>query len=148
MAVAADRGRGRGPPVLRDPTAGPTILHPRRVSHLHLARLRHVARRTLALRPLAVGVVHGLAGSGALTALVVLARLPVAPPSFAYMALFSVGSIVGMCVLSGLAGWRWRASPCRARHRRGGFGRAGPDLGLAHRGPLALGGACRSARER
>ena len=64
----------------------------------------HVARRTLALRPLAVGVVHGLAGSGALTALV-LARMPSAHLRFAYMALFSVGSIVGMCVLSGLAGW-------------------------------------------
>ena len=100
----------------------------------------------MALRPLAVGVVHGLAGSGALTALV-LARLPSAHLRFAYMALFSAGSILGMCVLSGLAGWplaRIARHPRAARLLLGTVGaavrRAGPDLGLARRGPALLAG--------
>src|SRR5262245_61637888 len=78
---------------------GPMRLHAHaRLAHRHAGPSAHVhvARRTLALRPLAVGVVHGLAGSGALTALV-LARLPSPHMRFAYLALFSAGSIVGMC---------------------------------------------------
>lgn len=59
--------------------------------------------RTMA-RPLVVGAVHGLAGSGALTALVVTA-LPSTLTRLAYLTLFGVGSIVGMAVLSGLLGW-------------------------------------------
>ena len=58
----------------------------------------------LARRPLLVGAVHGLAGSGALTALVV-ALLPSMATRLAYLALFGAGSIVGMAVLSGLLGW-------------------------------------------
>jgi high-affinity nickel-transport protein len=54
-------------------------------------------------RPLALGVVHGLAGSGALTALV-LASLPSLGSRLAYIALFGMGSILGMALLSGLAG--------------------------------------------
>ena len=62
-----------------------------------------IDRRTLA-RPLLVGAVHGLAGSGALTALVVT-TLPSTVTRLAYLTLFGVGSIVGMAVLSGLLGW-------------------------------------------
>ena len=47
---------------------------------------------------------HGLAGSGALTALVV-ATLPSTVTRLGYLALFGVGSTVGMAVLSGLLGW-------------------------------------------
>jgi nitrile hydratase accessory protein len=61
-------------------------------------------RWTIARRPLIVGAVHGLAGSGALTALVV-ATLPSTLTRLGYLALFGVGSIVGMAVLSGLLGW-------------------------------------------
>jgi len=45
-------------------------------------------------------MVHGLAGSGALTA-VVLADLPSLASRVGYIALFGVGSVVGMSVLSG-----------------------------------------------
>jgi nitrile hydratase accessory protein len=62
-----------------------------------------VDRWTLA-RPLLVGAVHGLAGSGALTALVVT-TLPSTVARLAYLMLFGVGSTVGMVVLSGLLGW-------------------------------------------
>jgi hypothetical protein len=64
----------------------------------------HVGRWTLARRPLIVGVVHGLAGSGALTALV-LATLPTSVERITYMVLFGAGSTFGMAVLSGVLGW-------------------------------------------
>jgi nitrile hydratase accessory protein len=63
----------------------------------------HMGRWTLA-RPLLVGAMHGLAGSGALTALVV-ATLPSTMMRLSYLALFGVGSMVGMAALSGLLGW-------------------------------------------
>lgn len=73
--------------------------------HAHTAPAAHlhVRRRTLATRPLLVGVVHGLAGSGALTALV-LAELPSAGARLGYIALFAAGSVVGMGTLTGLVG--------------------------------------------
>lgn len=64
----------------------------------------HVGAFTFATRPLLVGVVHGLAGSGAVTALV-LAELPTMGARLAYIALFGLGSILGMALLSGLVGW-------------------------------------------
>jgi nitrile hydratase accessory protein len=56
-------------------------------------------------RPLLVGAVHGLAGSGALTALVV-ATLPSTATRLGYLALFGIGSTLGMVALSGLLGWQ------------------------------------------
>ena len=47
---------------------------------------------------------HGLAGSGALTALVVT-TLPSTVTRLGYLALFGVGTTVGMAALSGLLGW-------------------------------------------
>jgi nitrile hydratase accessory protein len=61
-------------------------------------------RWTIARRPLLVGAVHGLAGSGALTALVVT-TLPSTLTRLSYLALFGIGSTIGMAVLSGLLGW-------------------------------------------
>jgi hypothetical protein len=47
---------------------------------------------------------HGLAGSGALTALV-MADLPSMMSRFAYIAVFAAGSTIGMAALSATAGW-------------------------------------------
>ena len=66
---------------------------------LHL----HLGRWTLAWRPLAVGLVHGLAGSGALTALV-FAQLPSTAERIVYISVFGVGSIVGMAAASAFVG--------------------------------------------
>lgn len=63
---------------------------------------RHDAKRR-ARRPLVVGLVHGLAGSGALTALA-LANMPSLGSGLAYIAFFGLGSVVGMAALSGLIG--------------------------------------------
>jgi len=60
--------------------------------------------RSLASRPFAFGIIHGLAGSGTLTALVV-AELPSTAARVGYIGLFGIGSIIGMASLSGLAGW-------------------------------------------
>ncbi len=75
------------------------------VTHVHTAPAAHVhvSRWTLATRPLLIGLLHGLAGSGALTALV-LAELPTVAARLTYIALFGAGSIVGMAMLTGLAG--------------------------------------------
>ena len=73
--------------------------------HTHAAPVEHihVSRSTLATRPLLIGVMHGLAGSGALTALV-LAELPTMGARLGYIALFSSGSVLGMALLTGIAG--------------------------------------------
>jgi hypothetical protein len=64
----------------------------------------HIGAWTLARRPLLIGAIHGLAGSGALTALV-LTTLPSTAARLSYMALFGLGSTLGMAALSGLLGW-------------------------------------------
>ena len=53
--------------------------------------------------PLAMGTVHGLAGSGALTALVV-ARLPSPGAGLLFMIVFGAGATLGMLLLAGAAG--------------------------------------------
>jgi high-affinity nickel-transport protein len=75
-------------------------------THSHAASVGHVhlGRWAMATRPLIIGLVHGLAGSGALTALVV-AELPTTGARLLYIALFGLGSVLGMAVLSGLLTW-------------------------------------------
>lgn len=84
------------------------VVHPHRHGsheHEHAAPIDHIHlnRSTLATRPLLIGVMHGLAGSGALTALV-LAELPTMGERLGYIALFGSGSVLGMALLTGLAG--------------------------------------------
>jgi high-affinity nickel-transport protein len=64
----------------------------------------HVSKWTLARLPFVVGLVHGLAGSGALAALV---ASHVASPAFAlgFIAIYAFGAAVGMATLAGLLGW-------------------------------------------
>jgi hypothetical protein len=87
--------------------AGPAALHHHGpVVHRHPAASKHVhvAGWTFARRPLLIGIVHGLAGSGALTALV-LTTLPTTATRIVYMVLFGLGSTFGMAALSGILGW-------------------------------------------
>lgn len=70
--------------------AGPT-------DHIHAAHL------TLARRPFLIGMVHGLAGSGALTALAVAAS-PTIGGGVAYILLFGLGSVAGMALITGAVG--------------------------------------------
>jgi hypothetical protein len=91
----------------REGTNGPPALHRHRwVVHHHsgVPAHVHIGGWTFARRPLLIGAIHGLAGSGALTALV-LATLPSTAARLTYMTLFGLGSTLGMAVLSGLLGW-------------------------------------------
>ena len=85
----------------------------------------HIGTWTLARRPLLVGAVHGLAGTGALTALV-LTTLPSTAARLTYMLVFGLGSTLGMAALSGLLGWP--------------LARAGRHRGIARALSLAVGG--------
>jgi nitrile hydratase accessory protein len=90
-AIAFSAGRAAG---------APTHSH----GHGFTSASTTVGRWSLARRPLLVGAVHGLAGSGALTALI-MATIPSMGPRLVYLLLFGVGSTVGMAALSGLMGW-------------------------------------------
>ena len=86
--------------------AGPTVAHHHGdVAHTHAAAPSHVHVKGIALArfPLLIGVVHGLAGSGALAALV-LPKLPSAITGLVFIALYGLGAMVGMALLAGLAG--------------------------------------------
>jgi nitrile hydratase accessory protein len=95
-------------------------------------------RWSVARRPLVVGAVHGLAGSGAITALVVT-TLPSTMMRIAYLALFGIGSIIGMAALSGLLGWplaRFGGHRATARTLSLGVGSVSTALGLMWGYPL------------
>lgn len=78
---------------------------------LHAARARReggIAKRgghthSHVARPLVVGLMHGLAGSGALTALV-LSRIASPLAGLLFMALYGFGAMLGMAMLAGVAG--------------------------------------------
>lgn len=120
---------------------GPAVTHSHGgVAHEHAAGGAHihVGRWTLARRPFFVGLVHGLAGSGSLTALV-LAGLPTVGARLGYIALFGVGSMVGMAALSGLVGWplaRASQSPRTVRWLSGTAGAVSAGLGVYWASPL------------
>jgi ABC-type nickel/cobalt efflux system permease component RcnA len=57
----------------------------------------------LGWKPVLIGMMHGLAGSGALT-LLVLTQISSPLVGFLYVATFGVGSIVGMLLMSGMIG--------------------------------------------
>jgi hypothetical protein len=111
----------------RQGPAGPAHVHHHgSTTHVHHGAPAHIhiGTWTLARRPLLVGAVHGLAGSGALTALVVT-TLPSTAAQITYMAVFGLGSTLGMAALSGLLGWP--------------LARAGQNRGLARALSLAVG---------
>jgi len=76
-------------------------------THLHLHRegdeLAHHHRHLIrsGARPFFVGMVHGMAGSAALT-LLVLAAIPSALAGLIYIAVFGLGSVGGMLIMSSL----------------------------------------------
>lgn len=71
--------------------------------HAHAPGANHVHRHrhllAAGVKPFVVGLVHGMAGSGALL-LVVLATIPSALLGFVYIGVFGIGSIGGMLLMS------------------------------------------------
>ena len=80
--------------------------------HFHEAKTQHHEQQPSAhnhsvsavgIKPVLIGTMHGIAGSGALT-LLVLTQIESAWLGLLYLAVFGVGSIVGMVLMSGLIG--------------------------------------------
>lgn len=78
--------------------------------HFHEPQTRHGAKRThthaisqIGLKPILIGAMHGLAGSGALS-LLVLTQIKSTGYGLLYLAVFGAGSIAGMLLMSGLIG--------------------------------------------
>lgn len=79
----------------------------RRHAHPHLHAAKHEDESQthhglkLGARPLLIGLVHGMAGSAALT-LLVLTTIPSPLVGFLYIVIFGIGSIGGMMIMSTL----------------------------------------------
>lgn len=80
--------------------------------HFHEATTRHTqhapsihnhAVKAVGIKPLLIGAMHGLAGSGALT-LLVLTQIKSSWLGLLYLGIFGLGSIAGMLLMSGLIG--------------------------------------------
>jgi sulfite exporter TauE/SafE len=76
-----------------------THLHLHREGNEQMHRHRHLIRS--GARPFFVGLVHGMAGSAALT-LLVLATIPSAVAGLIYIVVFGLGSVGGMLIMSSL----------------------------------------------
>jgi len=133
-AVVRAVRQGRTGPAARHDHGGAAHVHAGPHNHVHLGPW------TMATRPLVVGLVHGLAGSGAMTAFVV-AELPTVSARLGFLALFGVGSVLGMGALSGLAGWplsRLTRNPDTARLVFASAGVLSAALGVVWGWPIAL----------
>lgn len=64
----------------------------------------HVSGWTLARLPFVVGLVHGLAGSGALAALVAV-HVGSAVFALSFIGIYAVGAAAGMAAIAGILGW-------------------------------------------
>ncbi len=99
-------------------------VHPHTHAHLHghgkdPALARHVGLVEQfgwfqLLRPVAVGLVHGMAGSAAV-ALLVLATISETVPALIYLLIFSLGVAVGMALLTTIIGLPFVASRAKAQ---------------------------------
>ena len=92
--------------------------------HFHETETRHepalAAKHSHALshlgwKPVLIGMMHGLAGSGALT-LLVLTQIGSSWTGFLYVATFGLGSIAGMLLMSGLIGLPFAFSSRKLTH--------------------------------
>jgi hypothetical protein len=90
--------RPRGAPVGDARHRGPHTL-----AQAHTSDHVHVTSMTLARRPFIVGCIHGLAGSGALAALVIPGMRSALAGIF-YIAVYGGGAALGMAMLAGVLG--------------------------------------------
>lgn len=97
LSVRRALREGRRGPVHYHAHGAETHVHPAAIPHVHVGPF------VLASRPLFFGFLHGLAGTGALAAMV-LASMPTLRSGLLYITVFGVGSIVGMTVLAGVLG--------------------------------------------
>jgi len=92
----------------------------------------------LARWPLVIGLVHGLAGSGALTALA-MSSLPTLRAQLVYIGLFGLGSVLSMAAITAVVSWPiYRVTEQRyfARALLGVTGAFSMALGLSIAAPI------------
>jgi hypothetical protein len=113
---------------------GADVLRQLRRARIHFHEHEPPPRRaSLPLRALLVGMVHGMAGSAALV-LLSLEAMPSAPWGLAYIAIFGLGSIIGMALFSAAIAVPLRLSSRRLNQAHGALAAV---VGLA---TMALGG--------
>jgi len=79
--------------------------HEKETKHEPATRSQHShSLSRLGWKPVLIGTMHGLAGSGALT-LLVLTQISSPWVGFLYLAIFGIGSMIGMLLMSGLIGF-------------------------------------------
>ncbi|MBA2705147.1 MAG: hypothetical protein H0U60_15020 [Blastocatellia bacterium] len=93
------------------------------------ARHSHDVKR-IGLKPVIIGAMHGLAGSAALT-LLVLTQVNSVVLGLLYLAVFGLGSIVGMLLMSGLMGLPFALSSRRLGTVHYGFQMLAGGLSIA-----------------
>jgi ABC-type nickel/cobalt efflux system permease component RcnA len=87
-------------------------------THIHLHRCDEEQRHQhshlidIGVRPVLVGMVHGMAGSAAVT-LLVLTTIPSAVAGLIYIIVFGLGSVGGMLIMSSLIGLPFVLTPKR-----------------------------------
>ena len=110
--------------------------------HFHETETRHAPAghathshgvSRIGVKPVMVGMMHGLAGSGALT-LLVLTQLSSSWLGFFYVATFGVGSIVGMLLMSGLIGLPFALTSGKLAHIHRGLQTAAAALSICFGG--------------
>lgn len=112
------------------PTAGRTAPgHPSMRGHRHIHRNMRGN-----LKAMAIGLMHGAAGSAGLLVLVVAATSTLAE-AMAYFAVFGAGSILGMAAISAVASY-----PLRLLHQGGRWMRAATGVAIAL-GAIYVGGS-------
>jgi ABC-type nickel/cobalt efflux system permease component RcnA len=95
--------------------------HENETRHQPALRSQHShALSSLGWKPILIGMMHGLAGSGALM-LLVLTQISSQWLGFLYVATFGLGSIVGMLVMSGLIGLPFAFSSRKLTHLHQGL---------------------------
>ncbi len=81
----------------------PATLH----RHLHAGAHSHGARPAEAIHAAAIGMLHGLAGTGAIVVLLITA-LPSQGPALAALLVFAPMSILSMAIFTGMFAWLFR----------------------------------------
>lgn len=105
--------------------------HERGTHHADKPAPRHThAVSRLGLKPFLVGAMHGLAGSAALT-LLVLTQVESAALGLLYLGVFGLGSILGMLLMSGLIGLPFALSARRVSGVSYGLQAAAAVLSIA-----------------
>ena len=90
--------------------------HEKETKHQPSSRTQHShAVSRIGWKPVLIGMMHGLAGSGALT-LLVLTQISSPWIGFLYVATFGLGSIVGMLLMSGIIGLPFALTSSKLTH--------------------------------